>query len=130
MWNEHKKLHQQVVHMMQDFINEKKATRRSVPDSIMKPDYAITGIPKGEHEIRGNGKPKVNSPEEIEKMRISGRIAREVLDEATAAVKPGVTTDEIDRIVHNATVARDSYPSPLNYWYRLLILVLVLVYLH
>jgi methionyl aminopeptidase len=30
-------------------------------------------------------------------------------------VKVGITTDEIDRIVHEATVERESYPSPLNY---------------
>ena len=44
------------------------------------------------------------------------RLGREVLDEAAAAVDVGVTTDEIDRVVHEATVDRDSYPSPLNYY--------------
>lgn len=34
---------------------------------------------------------------------------------AAAAVKPGVTTDEIDRIVHDAVIARNAYPSPYNY---------------
>jgi len=48
-------------------------------------------------------------------MRIAGRIAREVLDEAVRFVKPGVTTDDIDRIVHEETVKRNAYPSPLNY---------------
>ena len=28
----------------------------------------------------------------------------------------GVTCDELDRIVHEATIARDAYPSPLNYY--------------
>ena len=101
---------------MQQFIENKKESRRPVPASIKAPDYSITGVPKSEHEMR-SVKPKINTKEEIKAMRISGRIAREVLDEATAAVKPGVTTDEIDRIVHNACIARDSYPSPLNYWY-------------
>jgi methionyl aminopeptidase len=32
-----------------------------------------------------------------------------------AAVKVGVTTDEIDRIIHEATIERGGYPSPLNY---------------
>lgn len=40
---------------------------------------------------------------------------REVLDLAGAAVKAGATTDDIDRIVHEAAVARGAYPSPLNY---------------
>ena len=41
---------------------------------------------------------------------------REVLDEAAAAIGVGVTTDEIDRVVHEATVDRECYPSPLNYY--------------
>jgi methionyl aminopeptidase len=48
-------------------------------------------------------------------MRVAGRLAAEVLLEVGAAVAPGITTDELDRICHEATIARDSYPSPLNY---------------
>lgn len=87
---------------------------RKVPSSIPLPDYAIDGKPRGKV-------PKfpwtVNSlsDEEIEKMRVSGRLAREVLDIAGKAVGPGVTTDEIDAIVHEATIERGAYPSPLNY---------------
>lgn len=39
-----------------------------------------------------------------------------MLDEAFKAVAVGVTTDEIDRIVHEASVDRQCYPSPLNYY--------------
>lgn len=49
-------------------------------------------------------------------LRVACRLGREVLDEAAKAVEVGVTTDEIDRIVHEATVDRDCYPSPLNYY--------------
>ena len=42
-------------------------------------------------------------------------MGREILDLAGSHVKPGVTTDEIDEIVHNATIERNAYPSPLNY---------------
>jgi methionyl aminopeptidase len=42
-------------------------------------------------------------------------MAREILDIGAAAIKPGTTCDEIDRIVHDATIERDAYPSPLNY---------------
>ena len=38
-----------------------------------------------------------------------------MLDIAAAAIRPGLTTDQIDEIVHNATIERDAYPSPLNY---------------
>lgn len=43
------------------------------------------------------------------------QLAREVLDIAALAIRPGITTDEIDEIVHKATIERNAYPSPLNY---------------
>jgi methionyl aminopeptidase len=48
-------------------------------------------------------------------MRTVCKLAREVLDIAIASAKVGVTTDEIDKIVHEATIERNAYPSPLNY---------------
>lgn len=49
-------------------------------------------------------------------MRVSCKLGREVLDEAARVCDVGVTTDEIDRIVHEACIERDCYPSPLNYY--------------
>ena len=54
--------------------------------------------------------------EEIEGLRLACKLGREVLDEAANACDVGVTTDEIDRIVHEASVDRQCYPSPLNYY--------------
>lgn len=48
-------------------------------------------------------------------MRIAGRVAADVLIEVGEMVRPGVTTDELDRICHEACIARGAYPSPLNY---------------
>ena len=56
-----------------------------------------------------------NTAEEIELARAAGRVTREVLDIAGQAVRDGVLTDEIDRIVHEETIRRGAYPSPLNY---------------
>lgn len=42
-------------------------------------------------------------------------MGREILDLAASYIKPGITTDEIDAVVHEATIARGAYPSPLNY---------------
>lgn len=42
-------------------------------------------------------------------------MSREILDLAGSHVKPGITTDELDAIVHEATIVRNAYPSPLNY---------------
>lgn len=92
-----------------------QSPKRNVPiEKIKLPDYALDGQPKNRPALF----PWVietKKPEEIEKMRASGRCAREVLDLAGREVRPGITTDEIDRIVHEATIARGAYPSPLNY---------------
>jgi len=53
---------------------------------------------------------------EIEGMRIAGRLASEVLDYITPFVKPGVTTDELDRLCHDYMVnVQGTVPAPLNY---------------
>ena len=49
-------------------------------------------------------------------LRHACQMGREVLDVAGKALRPGVTTDEIDRVVHEACMERDCYPSPLNYY--------------
>ena len=55
------------------------------------------------------------TPEDIVRMRVAGKIAREVLDLAVLYVKPGITTASIDKLVHDETIKRNSYPSPFNY---------------
>ena len=53
---------------------------------------------------------------EIEKMRVAGKLASEVLDMIEAYVKPGVTTDELNTICHDYIVnAQQAIPAPLNY---------------
>ena len=82
---------------------------REVPADIERPDYLATGRPVRSTESM------VKSRDVIERMRVSCRIARDVLLEIEPAVVPGVTTDEIDRVAHDAHVARNVYPSPLGY---------------
>ncbi len=58
----------------------------------------------------------LKSPAEIEKMRVAGRLAAEVLEMIGEHVKPGVTTDELDRICHDYIVGvQQAIPAPLNY---------------
>jgi methionyl aminopeptidase len=58
----------------------------------------------------------LKSAEEIEKMRLAGRLAAEVLDYIGPHVKPGVTTDELDRLCHDYIVSvQAATPAPLNY---------------
>ncbi len=58
----------------------------------------------------------IKTPEEIEKMRVAGRLAGEVLDYIETFVKPGVTTGELDRLCHDHMVnVQGCVPAPLNY---------------
>lgn len=70
----------------------------------MRPDYADhpEGQSRCEEAARGRNHITVLNDEEIEGMRLAGKLAREVLDAAANAVAVGVTTDELDRIVHEA----------------------------
>ncbi|HTL24440.1 MAG TPA: type I methionyl aminopeptidase [Mycobacteriales bacterium] len=85
--------------------------RRAVPDHIARPPYADD--PKGRPGARESADPK--DAETIERMRRAGRAAAEVLQVVGAAVRPGVTTDELDVIAHEACIERGGYPSPLGY---------------
>ena len=58
---------------------------------------------------------EVKSFEDIEKMRECAVIARGALDIGHKAVRAGVTTDQIDKIVHEYIIENNGYPSPLNY---------------
>lgn len=58
----------------------------------------------------------VKTAEEIEKMRVAGRLAAEVLDFITPHVKPGVSTEELDRLCHDYMVnMQHTVPAPLHY---------------
>lgn len=83
---------------------------RTVPESIERPEYAW------KDDVQENvGEPLVQTAETIEKMREASRIAADALQAAGAAVAPGVTTDEIDRIAHEYMVDHGAYPSTLGY---------------
>ena len=58
----------------------------------------------------------IKTPEEIEKMRIAGRLAAEVLEMIEPHVVAGITTDELDVICHDYIVnQQQAIPAPLNY---------------
>ncbi|MFC6145378.1 type I methionyl aminopeptidase [Corynebacterium nasicanis] len=83
---------------------------RTVPDHIERPEYAW------QDDVRENiGEPFVQTPEVIEAMRVASKIAANALKEAGAAVAPGVTTDELDRIAHEYMLDHGAYPSTLGY---------------
>jgi methionyl aminopeptidase len=58
----------------------------------------------------------IKTPEDIEKMRVAGRLAAEVLEMIEPFVKVGVSTGELDRICHDYIVnVQNAVPAPLNY---------------
>ena len=58
----------------------------------------------------------IKTPEEIEKMRVAGRLAAEVLHMIRPHVEAGITTGELDRICHDYIVdVQQAIPAPLNY---------------
>jgi methionyl aminopeptidase len=59
-------------------------------------DYSVSSIPVSEERARGSAI-KVLSDKEIEAMRKVCKIGREVLDIGAAAIRPGITTDEIGK---------------------------------
>jgi methionyl aminopeptidase len=73
--------------------------------TITKPDYADTGIPSRASKPLLPWIVEVKTAEQVLKMRASGKLGREILDLAGRQVKVGVTTDQIDKVVHDAILA-------------------------
>lgn len=82
---------------------------RTVPADINRPPYADTG------EVPQRTQSAVKSPGVIDRMRRTSALAAEILRLAGDAVRPGITTDELDAYVHQLHIERGCYPSPLNY---------------
>ena len=83
--------------------------RRTVPDSIPRPEYV--GKP-GPAEYEGND---IYTPEQVELIRESGRIAAQAVELVGDALAPGVTTNRLDVLAHEFIVANDAYPSTVGY---------------
>ena len=82
---------------------------RTVPAHIARPPYADTG------EVARWNEPRIKDADTIERIRYASQMAADILRLAGAYVKPGMTTDDIDVFVHELTIERGAYPSPLNY---------------
>lgn len=57
----------------------------------------------------------LHTEQDFEGLRAAGRLAAATLDMITPFVKPGVTTEELDRIIHEYTLDHGAIPAPLNY---------------
>ncbi|MEC9057995.1 MAG: type I methionyl aminopeptidase [Actinomycetota bacterium] len=83
---------------------------RFVPKEIGRPDYAETGVPvlTAPTDLR-------KDTSTLERMRLAGSAARRVLRKVASEIGPGVTTDHLDQVCHEACIDEGGYPSPLNY---------------
>eukprot|EP00605_Chrysophyceae_sp_TOSAG23-4_P001765 GSChrysophyteH1.ASY1.ANO1.1953.1 assembled CDS len=117
-WSDHKAVHT-AIHpssMPREFkkylftgpLRPWKVTEKSiVPPEIEKPDYADHPDGRSDQEERDKRNRDVivqYTPEELEGIR------------RACAVRVGITADELDKIVHDETIKRGAYPSPLNYY--------------
>ncbi|PWN38723.1 methionine aminopeptidase [Ceraceosorus guamensis] len=84
------------------------STKSIVPDHIEKPNYAKENFMQSRNIV-------VTSKDTQQGVRQAATLARQVLEMAAAAIRPGITTDEIDKIVFEEAIKRDCYPSPLGY---------------
>ena len=80
-----------------------------VPASITRPEYVGKAMPA---KFTGSN---VKTPEQIEKIRHSGKIAAQAIELVGRNAKPGVTTDQLDKIAHQFLIDNGAYPSTLGY---------------
>ena len=82
---------------------------RTVSPSIRRPEYVGKPAPA---VYSGND---IYDEKSVAKIRQAGRIASRALDAVGAAIRPGITTDELDQIGHDFVVSAGAYPSTLGY---------------
>ena len=80
-----------------------------VPSNIRRPEYV--GKPAPTKNTHGD----VWQPEDIERIRIAGRIAAQAVELVGQAIEPGVTTDALDKLAHEFILDNGAYPSTLGY---------------
>ncbi|HVE97308.1 MAG TPA: type I methionyl aminopeptidase [Pseudonocardiaceae bacterium] len=87
----------------------RRTPMRFVPAEIQRPEYVGKAAPTPSTD------PWTQPTEVIEAMRVAGKIAAQALAEGGRAVAPGVTTDDVDRVVHEFLLDHGAYPSTLGY---------------
>ena len=82
---------------------------RLVPQSIVRPEYVGKAAPA---KFTGSD---VKTADQVAKIRAAGKIAAQAIQLVGEHCKPGVTTDELDRIGHEFVISQGAYPSTLGY---------------
>jgi len=83
--------------------------RLEVPKTIARPEYVGKPAPA---KFTGSS---VKTPDQIEKIRRAGQLAAQAIELVGSHAKPGITTDELDKIGHNFLIEHGAYPSTLGY---------------
>lgn len=83
--------------------------RLTVPQSIIRPEYVGKPAP-----ARFTGS-NIKNAEQIEKIRRAGSIAARAIELVGQNIRPGITTDELDRLAHEFIIDQGAYPSTLGY---------------
>ena len=88
----------------------KVSASRVVPAGVPAPPYIATGGVPSSRALR-----PLTDPVAVGRLAAAGRAARRVLDRLGAEVRPGVTTDLLDAVAHQAYLDEGGYPSTLGY---------------
>lgn len=85
-----------------------------IPPNVPKPFYYWS---KGKSNYSGafQGLPQVQTKDDILRLRKAGRLAADTLQKALDSVRVGMTTEELDKIVHDFILSRGGYPAPVYY---------------
>ena len=75
----------------------------------------MTYVAAEQAPLRNTGAIKLHDAQAFAGMRAAGRLAAETLDMIIPHVRPGVATEELDRLCHEHIVAAGAVPAPLNY---------------
>ncbi len=90
-----------------------------VPGRVSPTRVVPAHIPRPEYVGRSGPRPYTGTwaqpADVIERMRLAGKVAAQALVEVAAHVRPGVTTDELDRVGHEFLCDHGAYPSTLGY---------------
>ena len=82
-----------------------------IPSHIKRPNYVLN--PKYEPKYKEAS--IIRDPEDLKKFRRACQIAAGAVERAIKVVEEGITTDEIDKVVHSFIVSQDAYPSGVGY---------------
>ena len=89
--------------------------QRYVPEHIPKPPYLNPGYFLKRLVFGKLKEIDIKNEEQIEGMRNACALAKQILQHTESYAKPGVTTDEIDQVVHDMCIQNNAYPSTLLY---------------